>query len=324
MGVLDHAAIADEVRRVVREEVRTTVLPTLRQAVTDSVQQQTVQVLQPLQASIDALATQGVQVDHAQVAQSVGRSVHEPLRKSFADSMKTVLIPTLESVTGQVFQQVSDHLEKNANDSSSNNNDTDVKLDAITNQLATMSALVVELTNEVQNLQTAVAAANRPADPGVAAIPAPPPVPLPVVDPAAALRQLISTLLAEGKYEEAFTKAVSENKAEMTVFCCRSADLQDVLGGNRPALSQPILLCLMQQLGTVLAADPDPTLELEWLQEIALSLNPADPSIQRHVPGVLQQVVNHINQRMAMPDLNPALRRPLQRMLQVVRGVQMG
>ena len=142
-------------------------------------------------------------------------------------------------------------------------------------------------------------------------------------------------LLQEKKYEEAFSKAVSTGTVDMTVFCCHSANLQEVLGGSQPVLSQPILLCVMQQLGAVLGMPPqhaakpdqtsDPTLEiLEWLQEIALSINPADPTIQRHVPTVLQQVVHHIQQRIEAPDLPPNLRRPLQRMLQVVRGVQMG
>lgn len=380
-GVVDHAAIADEVRRVVREEVRTTVLPVIRQTVTDCLlqsaannnsnaavnanasnsmtmtaqQQQNMihKALQPLQASLDALTRQGVTVDHAQVAASVGRSVQEPLRVAFAETARTLFVPTLESVTNQVLRQVSDQLELQQQDQvnrgSAELQERDRKLESVSQQLTTMTALVAELTKEVQGLQTAVVAASQHAaargEGGVAAGGAmaapqqpPPPPQVPQPDPAEALRQLILQLLQERKYEEAFTKAVSTNTVEMTVFCCRSADLQDVLGGAQPALSQPILLCLMQQLGTVLAGSSsaggggarrnqyydDPTRELEWLQEIALSLDPHHPAIHRHVPAVLQQVVSNINQRMAAPDNDPALRRPLQRMLQVVRGVQMG
>ena len=97
-----------------------------------------------------------------------------------------------------------------------------------------------------------------------------------------------------------------------------------MFGGAEPTLKQMILLCLMQQLATMIAA-PHPNrstqLELEWLQEIALCLNPADPVIVKHVPQVLQLLVSGINTRMAQND--PALRRPLQRLLQVVRGMQM-
>lgn len=85
-----------------------------------------------------------------------------------------------------------------------------------------------------------------------------------------------------------------------------------------------ILLCLMQQLGTLIGVSSQSKnmqLELEWLQEIALSLNPNDPTIAKHVPNVLQQLVANINGRMGQND--PALRRPLQRLLKVIRGMQM-
>jgi hypothetical protein len=80
----------------------------------------------------------------------------------------------------------------------------------------------------------------------------------------------------------------------------------------------------MQQLGTFLVVGSpraDLPLVLEWLQEITLTLNPTDPTIKQHVPPVLQHLVAGINVRMAAND--PDLRRPLQRVLQVVRGMQM-
>ena len=118
--------------------------------------------------------------------------------------------------------------------------------------------------------------------------------------------------------------AVSSTASDITYFCCVNADINDVFGGATPALTQMILICLMQQLATMIVS-PNPNwstqLELEWLQEIALCLNPADPLIVKHVPPVLQLLVSGINTRMAQND--PALRRPLQRLLQVIRGMQM-
>jgi hypothetical protein len=81
----------------------------------------------------------------------------------------------------------------------------------------------------------------------------------------------------------------------------------------------------MQQLGTLLPLSPDSELQMvmEWLQEITLSLNPVDSSIQKHGPAVFQQVVNNINQKLKIvhgTDQNQ-LRRQLQRMLQLIRGI---
>jgi hypothetical protein len=106
----------------------------------------------------------------------------------------------------------------------------------------------------------------------------------------------------------------------MAIFCCKHADLSAVLGGEKSALSQPILLCLMQQLGAAIALSSGSDLEVfvSWLQEIALTLDPANESIVRHVPGVLQQLVGNINAKI---QSDPSMRRRLQMLLQVIRGM---
>jgi hypothetical protein len=151
--------------------------------------------------------------------------------------------------------------------------------------------------------------------------PAPPQVPPPQME---TIRNEINVLVQQRQYEAAFTKALSASTADMAVYCCSKASIGDVLGGSSPGLSQPILLCLMQQLGAILATAQNEALEvtLTWLQEIALTLNPADSSIQRHVSTVLQQLVASINQKMNQGD--PQLRRPLHMLLQVIRGMQLG
>jgi enhancer of mRNA-decapping protein 4 len=141
------------------------------------------------------------------------------------------------------------------------------------------------------------------------------------VDPMEEMRHQILTLLQARNYEKAFTVALSASTADMAVFCCRHANLSDCLGGSTPGVSQPILLCLMQQLGANIASSSSADLqtELAWLQEIALILDPSDHSIVRHAPKVLHQLEDNINAKMAEGD--PTLRRPLQMLLQVIRGM---
>jgi enhancer of mRNA-decapping protein 4 len=218
--------------------------------------------------------------------------------------MKTMMIPAFEAAMNEMFSQVAAALDSNLK--SLSNEDLHAKVDVLT-------AMVQSLSVQVSELGTAT---NKSAGA------APPPPAPPLVNPMQQMRQEILALLKMKSYEPAFTKALSASTAEMAVFCCQNANVSDVLGGNTPALSQPILLCLMQQLGAVLVSSTDADLqtELSWLQEIALTLDPTNENIQRHVPSVLQQLVTSINTKMQQGD--PSLRRQLQMLLQVIRGMQ--
>jgi hypothetical protein len=300
-----------EFRLAVREELESIVVPQLEKSIETML---TNTVSQPIQSSIGRLAKDGIQVDNAAIALEVSASVNEALQAAFANSIKTIFIPTLESVAGQVFAQISNHMEMSK---AAEGKTASKDLEAISMQLSTMTNLVAKLTTEVQSLREQVASQQPIGPPS-------PTTSIQSFDTNETVKREILAALAAKQYQVAFTKAVSSSTAELTVFCCSKADVEDVLGGSTPHLSQPILLCLMQQLGTILmsAQRSDLQVELEWLQEIALSLNPADANIQSHVPGVLQQLVAGINMRMAQN--NESLRRPLQRLLQVVRGMLMG
>lgn len=229
--------------------------------------------------------------------------------------MTTALVPAYEQATREMFLQVASSLEKGLAGSQSNDPSA---MEALAAKLDAMSSKMESLTSEVTQLRSAVASQGMSAaNLGVAETKAPP-----QPDAGQIARETILGFLQRREYEAAFTQALSASAADMAVFCCKNANVSDVLGGNAPALSQPILLCLMQQLGAVLVSSSDDDLQtiLLWLQEIALTLDPADESINRHVPGVLQQLVASIDKKMAQGD--PTLRRPLQMLLQVIRGMQ--
>ena len=215
-----------------------------------------------------------------------------------------------------MFLQVASSLEKGL----AVNQSTDSSLvEALSARLDAMSRNLESLSSEVAQLRSAVASSRgmAPADVGIAERRT-----APQADVLQVARQSILDLLQRREYEGAFTKALSASAADMAVFCCKNASLSEVLGGSSPALSQPILLCLMQQLGAVLVSSSDDDLQtiLLWLQEIALTLDPTNEGIHRHVPGVLQQLVASIDTKMGQGD--PTLRRPLQMLLQVIRGMQ--
>ena len=78
----------------------------------------------------------------------------------------------------------------------------------------------------------------------------------------------------------------------------------------------------MQQLGAVLVTSTDGDdlrTELAWLQEIAVTIDPLNENIGRHVAGVVQQLLANINGKMVNCD--PVFRHPLQMLMQVIRGL---
>lgn len=318
----------EEFRRIIREEVESAIVPivirTISEAFSSDIQGKLLGMIEPLQSSLDILVKPSAAVDSDTISTAVSASLHGQICTAFSDSVKSVLIPSIESMSGQVLHHVAGHLENVTHVHNSGD-----ELESISKQLTTMTQLMAELAKDVQSLRVAVSESSRAAPERPQIVPETVPsaaLPAPAVDPMEAQRARILSLLKNESYEEAFRIAVSNTTVEMTVFCCRHADLQQVLSGAEGLLSQPILLCLMQQLGTVIAIAPNPVMELEWLQEIALSLDPKNVNIQAHVPNVLQQVVTNISQRLNQPfngDNELALRRLLQRMLQVVRGIQM-
>jgi hypothetical protein len=217
--------------------------------------------------------------------------------------MKTIFIPAFEAVTQQMFSQITDSLERKLQ--SHQNNETNAKIDALTAMVQALSVEVAKLKEENISNKTELSPPKQTA-----------------IDQIQVVRSEILTLLHSRNYELAFTKAVSATTADMAVFVCKNANLSEVLGGSSSALSQPILLCLMQQLGAVLVSSNESDLQIEllWLQEIALTLDTSDEKIQRHVPSVLQQLVTSIETK--MNQRVPTLRRPLQMLLQVIRGMQ--
>jgi hypothetical protein len=208
-----------------------------------------------------------------------------------------MMIPAFEAATQEMFSQVDATLERRT---SPRHDESYGSLDSLFTLMHQVKSMVEDLSDEVAELKP----------------------PKQEIDYDQITRDEILSLLQKRDYESAFTKAVSEITAEMALFVCKRSNLADVLGDSKPVLSQPILLCLMQQLGALLndSNDEDLHIELTWLQEIALTLDPAVESIKRHVPQVLAQLRSCIEDKMKKGD--PALRRPLQMLLQVIRGMQ--
>mmetsp|Transcript_55022 Transcript_55022/g.133666 ORF Transcript_55022/g.133666 Transcript_55022/m.133666 type:complete len:1180 (+) Transcript_55022:247-3786(+) len=321
---IDPGMLEASVNKAVEKALAKTIVP----AVNKSVQESFAALARPLRSSMDNLSKQGVSVDANDLRAAI--DIETPLKAALAENMRHVIVPSLESISSQVLQQVHASMPSPPPDNTK-------ALEMLTQQLGTMSKQMEVLTNEVQVLRKQVSEqAGRsqsapPSHPGAGgpAMPPPPP-PDPMAMQLEQIRQEILQLFSAGNYEAGFTKAVSITQTDMTLFACRSSDINKVLGSANPAISQPIILCLMQQLGTALKTTTDPNdllMIVSWLQELALSLNTSDGKIKGHIPGVLQQIVTNVNAKAQAEQqlgTNPQLRRPLQMLMQVLRGMQMG
>ena len=342
---IDSEQLEEEVTKAVEKAI-SKLVPSINKTVQESF----ASLARPLRNSMDALSKNGVTVDSKQLKEVM--DVETPLKAELANTVRTVLVPTLEAIAGQILNEVKTSLPKlipapippPPAPAPPIDHQTPKLLAMLSSQLLDMSSKMDALTTEVQALKATVAdhaaAAALALQQQQAAntdLPSPPPQQPPKTvapnDPNAQLikvRNEVDGLLRQEKYEEAFTKAVATTTPQMAVYCCARSDLKKVLqNGNTPCLSQAILICLMQQLSAALAHTQNTHNELQvevlWLQEIALCMNPSDVSIQQHVPRILEQLITNVSNRISMEeqaDPNSRFRRPLQMLLQILRGMQ--
>ena len=154
------------------------------------------------------------------------------------------MIPAYEAATRQMFEQISTTLELGLLQLSTNQaNAVAPTMQVMSTEMKKLSEVVSLLAAEVVKLRGEISAASvKENDIPRQIVLSPQPL---------EMRDEIKSLCQTNRYEEAFTKAVSVSDGEIVLFACKAADSAAVFNGE-VALSQPILLCLLQQLGAVL------------------------------------------------------------------------
>ena len=188
------------------------------------------------------------------------------------------MIPAYEAATRQMFEQTSISLEQGlAQVSMNQTNSSAPALLAMSTHMTKMSEALQLLSAEVAQLRGAVDASGANQMNGnFREIQKGTPQPLGIRDEIAALCQA-------QRYEDAFTKAVSASDGDLVLYACKMADAEAVFSRD-VSVSQPIMICLLQQLGAVLVPAMDPQdikTILKWLQEIAVTIDPSNINIQR-------------------------------------------
>ncbi|KAL0407040.1 UNVERIFIED_CONTAM: Enhancer of decapping protein 4 [Sesamum latifolium] len=110
----------------------------------------------------------------------------------------------------------------------------------------------------------------------------------------------LSRLIAERKYEEAFTAALQRSDVTIVSWLCAQVDLPGILSMNPLPLSQGVLLSLLQQLACDISKET--ARKLAWMREVLSAINPTDPMIVVHVRPIFEQVYQILNHHRNLPS----------------------
>ena len=125
----------------------------------------------------------------------------------------------------------------------------------------------------------------------------------------------IKSLVASGRYEEAFGKALSLQDLSIVSWICSNVDAATVLSSTN-SLSQMVLLSLLQQLAADLSGNT--ATKLQWVREAAMTINPTDHTIAAHIKPVLEHVLSSL--QTILPSLQPEDASSCKLALHVVRS----
>ncbi|XP_022857605.1 enhancer of mRNA-decapping protein 4-like [Olea europaea var. sylvestris] len=109
----------------------------------------------------------------------------------------------------------------------------------------------------------------------------------------------LSRLIAEHKYEEAFTAALQRSDVSIVSWLCAQVDLLGILSMNPLPLSQGVLIFLFQQLAYDISKETQK--KLPWMREVLSAINPTDPMIVVHVQPIFEQVYQILNHHLNLP-----------------------
>ncbi|KAI8103950.1 hypothetical protein M9435_006476 [Picochlorum sp. BPE23] len=231
---------------------------------------------------------------------AVQQGLSKPIQDSFRQTFLKQIVPAFESACRTMTHQLDDSLIRGFKEHSDTSRNDMLELSQSIQ--STLEATRAMLENQGESpLQkahsTSTASSMRTAKPH---------------DYKAELQGLIR----HGKFEEAFSKALSLQDLSLVYWLCSTIDAPTVLSQSPPALSQMVLLSLLQQLSADL--NQGTAIKLQWIREAALAINPSDHSIATHVKPVLQQVASAL--QAVLPKLQLAEASSCKLTLHVVRS----
>ncbi|XP_024021457.1 enhancer of mRNA-decapping protein 4 [Morus notabilis] len=131
----------------------------------------------------------------------------------------------------------------------------------------------------------------------------------------------LSRLIAEHKFEEAFTGALHRSDVSIVSWLCSQIDLQGILSLVPLPLSQGVLLALLQQLACDI--NNDTPRKLAWMTDVAVAINPTDPLIAMHARPIFEQVYQRLGHQRALPTTSAPDANSIRLLMHVINSLLM-
>ncbi|XP_021620510.1 enhancer of mRNA-decapping protein 4 isoform X2 [Manihot esculenta] len=263
-----------------------------------------------------------------QIQSQFQTSGKQALQDALRSSLEAAIIPAFEMSCKSMFDQVDstfqkgfiDHLNATQQQFDSTNSHLAISLrDAINSASSMAQTLSGELAECQRNLLAfAAAGANsKVGNPSLSNGPlaglhemaeAP-------LDP----RKELSRLIAERKFEEAFTTALHRSDVTIVSWLCSQVDMQGILSIAPLPLSQGVLLALLQQLACDISKET--SRKLAWMTDVAVAINPADPMIAVHVRPIFDQVSQILSHQRNLPTTSASESASIRLLMHVINSV---
>ncbi|RIB01814.1 hypothetical protein C2G38_2050571 [Gigaspora rosea] len=259
----------------IRNEVQTSVLPTLSKMVTTAVDKHAHKgmvdaVNKNIPAAIEKSVADNVQRVLAKtpviesIAKGVSKSIRPVIEETFRENFTTVLIPSYQKATNAMFEQITATFEAGLQDiahkSAQVSSYSNMGSVGDQNALARLQASLEHLTLSIQQLQQLHLQVN----------------------PQSNLTRHVEQ------------QVLASHELPLILRLCSNVSPKTVFPPARPLLSQPVILSLIHHLSLELNKYSE--LKLAWMEEAVIKLNPKDLIIREHCERLLPMVKQRLEQ----------------------------
>lgn len=304
------ATMLSEFQKSLRMETKNTLTPALTKHLSQTIEQS---ISKPLQSHVSKGVKDREKKMVKDIVDGVEKSVKEVTTRVFQENMRKVFVPAFEAATQEMFSQISSSLSKGQDTAKEDN----AKLImGLSDQISSLSDQLDRVNIDLQSVRGILMLRETEAESEVD-IGYPPPASAEEL-----LKEEILSLLSETNYSLAFAKALSVRDPKIAFYVCEHAKLSSILDDDND-ITQPILLCLMQQLSAGMSMngnEMDLRMMAEWLQDIAVSIDPRDPAIKNHIGEMMTDNLENISS--CIPRIEDGkIKRKVQMVLQIIRGL---
>ncbi|CAN6170198.1 unnamed protein product [Urochloa humidicola] len=258
-------------------------------------------------------------------------STKQIIQDAFRSSFESSVIPAFEQSCKRIFEQVDGTFQKGMSEHTAAIQQqvltTHTPLaqtlrEAITSASSMNQGLKSELLDGQRKLLSMFSSGSPTSQNTGALQPTNGPVPnLPEVDAPLDPMKELGRLIAERKFEEAFTMALQRSDVSIVSWLCSQVDLPALCAMVPIPLNQGVLLALFQQLACDIANDT--SRKLQWMTNVAVAIQPTDPIIAMHVRPIFEQVYSVLAHQRSLPTASASDATNIRLIMHVITSVLM-